>query len=269
LPGSSAAHKVAAAYGLCGVYQKLDRVQEQLRFALWLYTANKKNDEYQTNPAQLFDQSLYWAASGWDLNLLLENEASLDELQAFVAVNPNLPDLRIVNYSIAVRLARENRYDEAAEVYQSIHAIVRAPRMRQLASLYKEANRSDLADVPRQQAQYKLAEFLAANPNRVYFNDALWGGYQRYALIASTDSRLTGEERRVMMEGERKLKDDQEERWRAYLILREIVQRQGKAELGRKSAVLALQCLSGISDRFGRLDEIRSGYAELSKLLRP
>ena len=71
------------------------------------------------------------------------------------------------------------------------------------------------------------------------------------------------------MEGERKLKDDQEERWRAYLMLREIVQQQGKTELGRKSAALALQCLSQMSDRFGRQDEIRSGYAELSKLVRP
>ncbi len=267
-PGSSTAHKAAAAYGLCGVYQKLKRVQDQLWFALWLFTAGKKQGDLDY-PTQLYDQSLYWAFSGWDLNLLLEDQASLDQLQTFVAGNPNLPDLRIVNYALAVRLARENRYDESAQVYQSIHAIVRAPRMGQLASLYKEANRGDLADPPRQQAKYKLAEFLASNPNRIYFNDVLWGGYQRYALIASTDSRLTGEERRVMMDGERKLKDDQEERWRAYLILRELVQQQGKTELGRKSAALALQCLSRINDRFGRLDEIRSGYAELSRLLRP
>ena len=139
-PNSSPVHKAAAAYGLCGVYQKLNRVQDQPRFALWLHAAAKSRMSICPIPLkQVFDQSLYWAVSGWDLNLLLEDGASLEELQAFVAGNPNLADLRVVTYALAVRLARENRYDESAQVFESIHAIVRAPRMRQLASLYKEA----------------------------------------------------------------------------------------------------------------------------------
>ena len=70
------------------------------------------------------------------------------------------------------------------------------------------------------------------------------------------------------MNSERKLKDDQEERWRAYLILRDVVQATGKTDLGRKAAQLAIRCLRGISDRFGRQDEIRKADIGLSDWLR-
>ena len=141
--------------------------------------------------------------------------------------------------------------------------------MGRLAELYSEANRTDLPDPQRQEARYKVAEFISSNPDRIYFNDALWSGLQRYALFASTDSRLTREERQTMVDGERKLKDDQEERWRAYLILREVVRDSGKTDLGRKAATLAIRCVRGINtDRFGREDDIRNGDIELSKWLR-
>ncbi len=71
-----------------------------------------------------------------------------------------------------------------------------------------------------------------------------------------------------MMDGERTLKDDQEERWRAYLILREVIDGAGKTDLGRKGAQLAVRCLRGISDRFERQDEIRKADIELSNWLR-
>ena len=163
--------------------------------------------------------------------------------------------------------ARENRYDEAAQIYQSIHAVRRAPRMRQLAALYREANRTDLAAPQLQEARYRLAEFIGTNPNRIYYNDQ-WSGLQGYALRASSDGRLTREERETLMAGERKLKDDQEERWRGYLILREVVKDSGKTELGRRAAQLAIRCLRGISGRFGRRDEIRTADIELSNWLR-
>ena len=113
-----------------------------------------------------------------------------------------------------------------------------------------------------------MATLIAENPDRIYFNDTLWGGYQRYALVGSGDSRLTREERRTLMENERKLKDDQEERWRAYLILREVVRDEGKTPLGRQAARLAVVCLRGISERFERKDEIRRADTELSNWLR-
>ena len=179
-----------------------------------------------------------------------------------------MPDVRVVRYSLAVRLARENRYEEAAEIYQAIHANRRAERMREIGDLYREANRTDLSTQQSGENSYKLAEFISANPDRLYFNDQLWSGYQRYALTASSDSRLTKQERQSLMDDERRMKDDQEERWRAYLILRNVVKDSGKSETGREAAQLAIRCLRGISDRFGRQHEIRQADIDLSKWLR-
>jgi hypothetical protein len=265
---SSDNQKAAAAYGICGVYFKTGNVIERLRYALWLHTAASKKDLDLSYPSQISGLAVYWAGSGWDLNMLLDAEASVEVLRSFVNQNPGVPDIRLVKYSLAVRLTREDRYDEAADVYQSISAIRRTPRIRQLAALHKEANRSDLPDRQRQEARYKLAEFIGANPNGIYFNEALWHGFQRYAFQASRDGRLTRTERQTLMASERKLKDGQEERWRAYLILREIVREAGQTELGRKAAVLALSCLRGISDRFERAEEIRKADIELSTWLR-
>ena len=265
---ASPSQKSAAAYGLCGVYQKLGNAVEQIRFALWLKTADRKDMPYSGIP-QIGDQSVYWATSGWDLSLLLESEAPDDALESFLNKYADAPGVRLVKYSLAVKRARENRYEEAAGIYESIHAGRRAPRMRQLAELYARANQPG---VPREQAQeskYRLAEFISSNPNGIYFNDALWGGLQRYALTAANDSRLTREERDTLLAGERRLKDEQEERWRAYLILRDVVQDAGKTDLGRKSARLGLRCLRGINtDRFGRKNEIVKADLELSGWLR-
>src|SRR5579863_594828 len=267
-PRSSDNQKAAAAYGLCGVYAKTGNSVERIRFALWLHRAALDPHDFRSYPSDIRDQSIYWAESGWDLNLLLESEAADDALESFLQRNPDMADARLVRYSLAVRRARENRYEEAAQIYESIHASRRAPRMRQLAALYQEANRTDLADSQLQEARYKLAEFISANQERIYFNDQLWNGLQRYALTASGDSRLTREERQTQTANDRKLKDDQEERWRAYLILRDVVRHSGKTALGRQAARLAIGCLLGISDRFERRDEIRMAEIELSKWLR-
>jgi hypothetical protein len=256
--------KAAAAYALCGVYQKNKNAVEQIHYALWLHDAGRKNDMYMSYPSGVGDQSVYWAPSGWDLNLLLEAEASIEALESFLSQYPDVAEARLVRYALAVRLARKDLYEEAAEVYQRINAGRRAARMRQLAALYQAANGTEQV----QEAKYKMAKFLADNPDRLFFNDTLWGGYQRYALVGSGDSRLTREERRMLMENERRLKDDQEERWRAYLILREVVRDAGKTQLGRQAARLAVVCLRGISDRFERQDEIHQADIELSNWLR-
>ena len=260
--------KAAAAYGLCGVYEKTGNPVEQIRFALWLHAAVRGNATLDLSSSSgIQDLSVYWAASGWDLGLLLDSEAPIEALRSFLLKYPAMPGIRVVRYSLAVRLARENQYDEAAQIYDSIHANLRAARMRRLAELYGEANRTDLDALQIQEAKYKLTEYLSANPERIYFNDALWQGLQGYALTASTDSRLTGQERKALMSSERRLRDDQEERWRAYLILREVVHDSGKTELGRNAAQLAIRCLRRISERFGRQDEIRKADMELSSWL--
>jgi tetratricopeptide (TPR) repeat protein len=261
---SSVSQKSAAAYGLCGVYRKTGNTTEQIRFALWL-----RSTGLGTDYAQIADQSIYWATSGWDLSLLLDTEAPLEALQAFLDKYPTVKDVRVVKYALAVRLTRAKRYEEAAQLYQSINAFGRASRMRQLAALHHEATRTDLPPAQLQEAKYKVAAFIRSHPDGIYFNDNLWQGLQRYALYGDKDSHFTREERQSQIDAERKLKDDQEERWRAYQMLRGVVQDSGKTDLGRKAAQLAIQCVRGIArDRFGREDELRDADIELSKWLR-
>ncbi|MBI5085124.1 MAG: hypothetical protein HZB13_11070 [Acidobacteria bacterium] len=266
--GSSDSQKAAAAYALCGVYQKTGNVVEQIRFALWLRAAARRERLSRSTPSAIEDQTIYWAASGWDLSLLLDAEASPAQLAAFLERYPNVPEVRLVRYSLAVRLSREHRYEEAATIFESIHALRRSPRMRQMAALHAQANRTDLSAQAALEARYRLAEFISANPDRIYFNDALWMRLQRYALDAAQDGRLSRPEREAQIARERKLKDEQEELWRAYLILREVVRDAGNTAIGRDAARLALTCLRRISDRFGRQSEIRHADLELSAWLR-
>jgi hypothetical protein len=103
----------------------------------------------------------------------------------------------------------------------------------------------------------------------VYFNDKLWSGLQRYALFADQESRLTRIERERLRAAERHLKDQQEEYWRAYLLLREVVDESGQTALGRRAAQLAVPCLRRIStDRFGREKDIAAADVELTRWLR-
>jgi hypothetical protein len=252
--------KAAAAYGLCGVYQKLGRPVEQIRFALWLNAEVRRSGMYQMPPIGIEDLSVYWASSGWDLGLLLDAEAPVEALREFLGKYPDAADARLVKYSLAVRLARANQYEEAERIFREIGATRRAERMRRLQSLHGEAARAGSGG----EARYRLAEYLSENSNRLYFNDALWHGFQRYALVAESDSRLNGEERRRLLAAERKPKDDQEELWRAYLILREVVREAGASDLGQRAARLGVRCLRRISSRFGREGEIRAGDIELS-----
>ena len=258
---STKSQKAAAAYGLCGVYQKIGNTIGQLRFALWLSTEARK-DNTLGYPSGIETQTVYWAPSGWDLGLLLDGEAPLQALRSFLQRYPTVPNVNLVKYSLAVRLARENQYEEAAQIYEGVNAPQRAARMRQMATLYHDANPGD------PQAKFKLAQFLSANSEKVYFNDHLWSGFQRYALYADQDSRFTEVERRRQTVTERRLKDDQEELWRAHLILRDVVHDSGKSDLGRRAARLAIQCLRQISERFERQNEIRAADVELSVWLR-
>lgn len=252
--------KAAAAYGLCGVYWKTGNQLERLRYALWLRDRAGSREPGLGGIARLSDLTVYWADSGWDLNLMLEFETPLETLRTFIEQNPKTPGLRIVQYALAVRLAREGRYEESATVYASIGAAPRAARMRRIGAL--QAAATDNA------GKYALADFLSAHSERVFFNDSLWWGMQRYAFGAEEDGRLTRAERDTLVVGERKLKDDQEERWQAYLILKDVVATEGRTDLGRQAAALAVRCLRNIrTDRFGREAEIRAADVQLSRWL--
>jgi hypothetical protein len=260
---SNGGQKATAAYGLCGVYRKTKNVIEELRFALWLRDEPRKF--YTNNPPELL--SISWPMDTFDWALLLDAEAPFSALEGFLSKYPDTPD-KVVEYALAVRLARLNRYDEAAQIYGSIKVPAREHRMRQLAGLYREANRSDLSAEQSQAARYALAEFIGSHEVRLYFNDTLWGGWQGRSLSGESEVGFTRAERQAQIALERKLRDDQEEYWQAYLILRGIVQDAGKSELGRKAAKLAIRCVRKINPRFGRHNDLIKADLELSRWLR-
>jgi hypothetical protein len=267
-PKASRNQKAAAAYGLCGVYWKTGNVTERIRYALWLHTLDRKEQLGLSYAGQIDDYTVYWNCSGWDLGMLLDAEAPIETMQEFVEANPKLEDIRLVQYAVAVRLSREDRYDEAASIYREIHAVVRAPRTRRLAALHSEANRQDVTDTERWEAKIRLAQFLSDNEDRIYYNDTLWRGFQRYAFQASGRGDTTHEERDSLAARERQHKDEQEEYWRAHLILRDVVREAGRNAIGRKAAALEVECLRRINtDRFGRSDEIRATDLEISRWL--
>lgn len=251
-------YKAAAAYGLCGIYFKLGNRAEQIRYALWL-DQNQQSRASTSYPSVITDGSIYWAVSGFDLRLLLDAEAPIPAIQEYLSRYPKASGNELVTYSLAVRLSRENRYREAAAIYNSLHVSWRSARMYKLDALYSVANTPE--------AKYRMAAYLAENPDRIYFNDRLWNHLQRYALYGQTDGRFARPERRLQVALERKLKDDQEELWRAYLISREAVREAGRSEVGRRAARLGVQCLRRISGRFGREDEIQRDDIQLSSWL--
>lgn len=120
----------------------------------------------------------------------------------------------------------------------------------------------------RWRAKFAFAEYLAANQERVHFNDTLWNGFQRGALHAEKEGRFTAQERAAAIRQERELKDAQEEYWQAYQILHEIVRQAGRGSLGRKAAEKAMSCLAQINtERFGRTAEIAAKQRELGAWL--
>jgi hypothetical protein len=266
---ASESQRAAAAYGLCGVYFKTGNWVEQVRMALWLRSADEKGAWATGTAGLITDMSVYWAASGFDLGMLLDAEVPVEALRDFLDKYPAVGRVDLVQYSLAVRLAREEQYAESAALYTKVRASARAARMRQLAALKEAAERNDSPLEDRLMAKFRMAELLAAHSTGVYFNDKLWSGLQRYALFADQESRLTRIERERLRAAERHLKDQQEEYWRAYLLLREVVDESGQTALGRRAAQLAVRCLRRIStDRFGREKEIAAADVELTRWLR-
>jgi hypothetical protein len=248
--------KAAAAYGLVGVYQKTGNWVERIRYAAWV--GHPSSDVYGGGDERNF--GIYWAFSGWDLNLLLDVEAPYEALREFVAKYPNAEKVRLVKYAMAVRLARADKYAESAELYEAIGQKRRGPRMRELATLWADDST---------QRKYEFAKVLSEHADGVYFNDSLWLGQQRYALIAENESRFTKEERAQQIARERALRDQQEEHWRAYKILREVMDVEGSSALGRKAARLAQKNVRMIrTDRFGREEEIAQADRDIAVWLR-
>ncbi len=267
--GATRRHRAAAAYGLCGIYRKQGNAVQQLRFALWLRANIRPDDGDSLGGARLRDMSVYWAISGWDLGMILEIEAPVTALREFLQQYPQAGEIRQVKYALAVRLAREGQPEESARWYMQAGAPQRAARMNELARLIN-ATKAPAAN-PQQilQAKFQLASYIAANQERLFFNDRLWSGFQRGALFAAEEWRFTAAEREQAIAQERELKDAQEEYWQAYRILREVTDASGPNTLGRQAAQLGLTCLQRIAvDRFGREKDIANAGRELATSLR-
>ena len=130
--------------------------------------------------------------------------------------------------------------------------------MRKVAALYADQST---------EGKYALAVYLTENDERIYFNDRLWSMLQTYAIVGDQDASFTKAERERQLAMERKLRDDQEERWHAWQLFRQVVQEAGPTPLGKKAAQRAVVNLRRISQRFGREADIRAGDIEMSKWL--
>ncbi len=287
--------RVAAAQALIGVYQKLGRPIDQLH-AAFLYYPSRSSYPYMEN------RFIAWPYTGWllDLPYLLDIQLTDEELRIYlrryrqadgstfttrISSTTGQPRVRsareLVEYALAVRYARQEQYQEAAALYQKLGSWPRARRMRKLAQLFAEANDPTRTGPQRLAARYAYAAFLADHPNQIFFNDTLWSGSQTEIFIEQyrdhqwgmhtppASQGLTREEREFFLQQERRLRDEQEERWRAYKILTAVVDEAGDSELGRQAARKALDCLVRINtERFGRKEEIGTALQNLAQRLR-
>ncbi len=285
--------KQFAFNALFGVYAKLNRPVDQLWAAFQsalLATAQDWEHYYEMSSAGL---------DGWlnlDIAYLLDVQLTDSELQEYLVRFPDsgkrlatiYPRERmpgeLVRYAQAVRHARKEEYAEAAQIYQGLLATMRAERMRRAAKLAEAARDTSLATERQLQAQYEYAAFLANNSDGVFFNDSLWHGIQTWTFqlepsqvdaygspVTATLSRqgaMGPEEANHFKQLERTVRDEQEEYWRAYQILNDVVERAGRTPLGRKAAEKAIFCLRKIAVyRFGRAQEIRAADVRLSNWL--
>jgi len=306
----------AATQALIGVYQKLGHPVDQLHAAFLYYQSRpKEHPEEEQSGRSGYDMFLdsagrfiYWPCSGWlsDLPYLLDIQLTDQELRGYLQRYPQSSEpiwqtgrydrphhrsvSEIVEYALAVRHARREEYAEAAAIYRRLGSWPRAARMQELTKLYAEATDPAHTGPQHLEAQYTYAAFLADHPEQIFFNDMLWGGFQRWVFIEQygdddqsqpstsflapgsvppAEQGLTRQEREFFLHQERGVRDEQEERWRAYKILAAVVDEAGDSELGKRAARKALSCLVRINpERFGRKDEIAAAMRDLANWLR-
>jgi hypothetical protein len=235
--------------------------------SIWKRYALDENSWDDLNPLMPFAFSIF------DLSILLDIELTVEQLQQYWDAHPDSDAL--VPYSLAVRLARREKYAEAAQLYAKVGARARQKRMLELQSLYDAAQSASQNSEEAMQKRFDYALFLSRHSCRIFFNDRLWDGFQTSSFLenevgegmAITDQQqagLTKEERDQILRHQRLLQDEQEEYWRAYKMFDGIV-KTASLPLAHRSAIEAVRCLDHIHSRFGRKDEIE---AETSRLIR-
>ncbi len=285
--------KSAAAQGLIGVYAKLNRPVDQLHAALLGMAAEIAIEDF----GGFFNEApyvgfMYWPAGTWlfDPLYLLDVQLSGEQLQRYLeqygaqakalSLSPDgkKSAYDMVEYAQAVHLARDEQFENAAEIFTRIGATAKAQRMREASDLLRTVHQHQPTSRQRLEAQYVYADYLEGHSAQIFFNDMLWAGFQTSAFLGrgtefqgittlevyADEQGLTREERETYLALERTLQDKQEERWRAFLVLEEVMQGAGHTELGEKAAKKALSCLHRINQgRFGRGDEIAQSVARV------
>jgi len=193
---------------------------------------------------------------------------------------PTISAPQAVRYSLAVRSARHEEYEEAGKIFSDLGFGTRARRMKNLGELLARTRDANLSLPEHLTALYDYGTYLADNPERLFFNDLFWHGMQRNVFLeqggpdlwpASSRNQpgLTRTERQAILADDRTLRDQQEERWHAFKVLEQVAQESGASALGQKAAAKIIDCLSHINTgRFGREAEIRKAISTWKRWLR-
>jgi hypothetical protein len=270
----AASERAKAGLALEGVYEKTRRPVNQLWAAFRvLDLSNKVGVEFQDGGRDLSQVEGYGV--NLDIAFLLDAQLTDTELKQYLDRYGNSPDFQfstageMVQYAQAVRHARKEQFEEAAQIYSFLGFAVRADRANEAARLFA-ATRRPATEEARLQALYDYADFLVSNPNEIFFNDRLWSGYQRFAFTSRDDysfPKPPADQLPRVRQFERKLQDEQEEYWRAYQILNGIVLKAGPTPLGKQAARRAVVALRRINTRFGRTPQIQAADRRLSSWL--
>lgn len=276
-----------AANALIGVYLKTDRPAEALHMA-FLQDTFQQEEGYEENPESARHRWCGWMTSA-NLYYLLDVQLSDEDLLEYLRKYPkteklqrhrDFPADQLVRYTLAVRQARREEYDLAAKQYAELGYPVRAHRMQTLAGLLARTKDAALSKEERLKEFCDYGAYIAANQERLYFNDLVSRGWQRYLFLEKDESQswssdprsqpgLTALERQTALNNERKLRDEQEERWKAYRIFEKVANESENAELRRKAILQLLDCLVRINvGRFGRGVEIRTAISDWKRRLR-
>jgi hypothetical protein len=292
-PSATGADRITAAQALVGVYLKTHRPVDALH-AAFIQSSQSLDDQHYED---FGSPRMQWCFYGLNLDLpyLLDAYLSDEDLREYLHKYPKPvgPPLRIawgplrelsapqaVRYSLVVRFARHEEYEEAEKVYTELGFGTRARRMKILAGLLARTRDAALSTPARLTALYDYGTYLADNPERLFFNDLFWRRMQRsvfletggpYFYVDSPRNQpgLTAMERQVILADDRTLRDQQEERWQAYKVLEQVANESGHSALGQKAAEKIIDCLSRINTlRFGREVEIRKAISTWKRWLR-
>jgi len=222
---------------------------EQIRFALWFAYPGSHSRFVPDASNSIRIRPLLGLVSRLGSKPAARCQASLDVLASFLDRYPDVPDVRLVRYSLGRPThTGETGMKKRRGIYESIRRFAAAQTPGNGRTL-REANRTDLPPSRYTKRSTGWPSLSLAFPTVIYFMTRYGLDVQRL-LCPSNDSRPHPGERQTLIAKERILKDQQEERWSLFDFCRCYPVPQKRCR--PKGARLAVNCLRGISDRFGR-----------------